>query len=166
MSTALVRPETGSGPRPRLAATVRDVPATLPARLTGAALCLAIAYIHVKDQGGFPGNKQPTYVGIGYYLLEMGAVVTALLLLSKSYRKGWILAVGVALGPLIGYALSRGPGLPLYSDDRGNWMETLGVISLFVEGVLFLLSVTAARLPLRSEHRKAAAFVTPSGPQR
>jgi hypothetical protein len=130
-------------PGPRLLAGAGEV--TLPARLAAAALCLAVAAIHVKDQGGFPGDKQPTYVGIGYYLLELAAVAAAVLLLSRAYRKGWLLSAGVALGPLIGYALSRGPGMPLYGDDRGNWTETLGVISLLVEGALLLLALAAAR---------------------
>lgn len=28
-------------------------------RLAGAVLCLAVAVIHVIDQGGFPGSKTP-----------------------------------------------------------------------------------------------------------
>lgn len=112
--------------------------------MTAAALCLAVALIHLKDQGGLPGDKSPTYVGIGYYLLEIGAVVAIALLLSRAFRPGWFLAIGVALGPLVGYVLSRGPGMPLYSDDRGNWTETIGVLSLLVEGVLLILSVVAA----------------------
>src|SRR4051812_35629379 len=81
------------------------------ARLIGAALALAVAYIHVKDQGGFPGDKSPTYVGIGYYLLEAAALVAAIALIVGAHRhtlKAWALTVGVALGPLVGYVLSRG----------------------------------------------------------
>jgi hypothetical protein len=39
------------------------------ARFAGAALALAVAGIHIADQGGFPGSKTPDYVGVGYYLL-------------------------------------------------------------------------------------------------
>lgn len=138
MSTALLEPilRSDHGPRP--------LPALL-SRLTASSLCLAVALIHVKDQGGFPGAKEPTYVGIGYYLLELAAVVGAVLLLRRTSRKGWFLSLGVAIGPLIGYVMSRGPGLPLYRDDRGNWTEPLGVISIVVEGVLLLLSFAAVR---------------------
>jgi len=129
--------------------------ATLPARLAAGALCVAIAVIHIKDQGGFPGDKQPRYVGVGYYLLEVGAVVAVALLLSRARRGGWVLSIGVALGPLIGYALSRGPGLPLYTDDRGNWNETIGVVSLVVEGLLLLLAVAANVRAGRSDARRA-----------
>jgi hypothetical protein len=151
MSTSLLEPRIETNLRPPL---LPGIAAAWPARLTAAALCLAVAVIHIKDQGGFPGDKQPTYVGIGYYLLELGAVVTAALLLSKASRKGWLLAITVALGPLVGYVLSRGPGLPLYRDDRGNWTETLGLISLVVEGVLLLLCVSAQR---RAQRRRANA---------
>ena len=54
---------------------------------------------------------------------------------------GWFLAIGVAAGPLVGYILSRGPGLPNYDDDKGNWTEPLGLISLVVEGVLLILAI-------------------------
>src|SRR5436309_9883894 len=96
-----------------------DLAGSRPARVLGAALCLAVAVIHVKDQGGFPGDKTPTYVGVGYYLLEVAAVVAAVMLLTRSFGRGWLLSIGVALGPLVGYVLSRGPGMPLYGDDRG-----------------------------------------------
>lgn len=115
----------------------------LLARAVGAALALGVAFIHVKDQGGFPGDKSPGYVGIGYYLLEMAGLMTATALLVAPVKhtiKAWLLAVGVALGPLVGFILSRGPGLPNYTDDKGNWTETLGLVSLAVEGALLVLA--------------------------
>jgi hypothetical protein len=111
-------------------------------RLAGAALCLAVAAIHMIDQGGFPGSKEPAYVGIGYYVLEAVAVATAALLVARAVRPGWFLAMGVGAAPFIGYVLSRGPGLPDYTDDIGNWGEPLGITSLAVEGPLFLLALT------------------------
>lgn len=116
---------------------------------------MAIAIIHIKDQGGFPGDKQPRYVGVGYYLLELGAVVAVALLLSRAQRGGWFFSIGVALGPLLGYVLSRGPGLPLYRDDRGNWSETIGVASLVVEGLLLALAVVAILLADRRQTQRA-----------
>lgn len=112
-------------------------------RVLGAALAVGVAYIHVKDQGGFPGDKAPTYVGIGYYVLEAVALVTAIALLVGAGRhtvKAWALTIGVALGPLAGYVLSRGPGLPNYADDKGNWTETIGMVSLVVEAALLVIA--------------------------
>jgi hypothetical protein len=127
----------------------------LAARVVGAGLALGVAYIHVKDQGGFPGDKAPRYVGIGYYGLEAAGLVVALLLLAGAGRhtvKAWLLATGVAVGPIIGFVLSRGPGLPSYTDDKGNWTETLGIVSLVVEGALLLL---AGGLLARSSRKTA-----------
>lgn len=120
------------------------------ARISGALLCVAVSVIHVIDQGGFPGSKTPGYVGAGYYVLEVVGVVAAALLLTGRVRPGWLLAVGVAAGPMIGFILSRGPGLPYYTDDIGNWVEPLGVISLVVEAVLLVLSATYLLASLRA----------------
>ncbi|MFF3511476.1 hypothetical protein [Streptomyces sp. NPDC002573] len=115
--------------------------ATWVARWAGALLSLAVAAIHVVDQGGIAATRTPYYIGVAYHVLEIAAVVAAVLLLIGFVRVGWLLAVGVAAGPLLGYILSRGPGLPGYKDDVGNWTESLGLVSLAVEGALLLLSV-------------------------
>ena len=125
--------------------------ATWVARWAGALLCLVVAAIHVVDQGGIVTMRDPYYVGVAYYVLEIAAVVAAVLLLIGLVRLGWLLATGVAVGPLLGYILSRGPGLPDYSDDIGNWTEPLGLVSLAVEGALLLL---AAPLFVRSLRRR------------
>ena len=115
--------------------------------VVGALLALAVAYIHVADQGGFPGDKSPAYLGIGYYVLEVVAVVVAVALLvgrSRNRVGTWLLAAAVGAGPMTGYILTRGPGLPGATDDRGNWGEPLGVASLIVEGLLIILSLACA----------------------
>ena len=120
-------------------ATSRKITAWI-VQLIGALGCLAVTVIHVTDQGGLPGSKGPEYVQIGYYVLEIAGIVAALLLLLNRAKAGWFLALGVAAGPIIGYVLSRGPGLPDYTDDIGNWTEPLGVISLVVEGLLLIIA--------------------------
>ncbi|MGW5372094.1 hypothetical protein ACWER6_33590 [Streptomyces sp. NPDC004009] len=111
------------------------------ARWAGALLCLVVAGIHVVDQGGITTRRDPYYIGIAYHVLEIAAVIAAVLLLANRVRAGWLLAAGVAAGPVLGYVLSRGPGLPGYRDDVGNWTEPLGLVSLAVEGALLLLAV-------------------------
>ncbi|MCC9309544.1 hypothetical protein LN042_21100 [Kitasatospora sp. RB6PN24] len=139
----------------------RERPRALPRphpliALPAALLCLAVVWIHVQDQGGFPGSKSPRYVGIGYYLLEVGGVLAAAVLVGYAARPlarsalPWLLAGGIAAGPLIGYLLSRGPGLPAYTDDRGNWTEPLGLAGLAVEATLLAVTAVALRL-----HRRA-----------
>ncbi|GHJ34013.1 hypothetical protein ACFV4E_11615 [Streptomyces hygroscopicus] len=118
-------------------------------RWAGALLCLVVAAIHVVDQGGITATREPAYIGIAYHVLEVAAVVAAALLLVGLVRPGWLLAAGVAAGPVLGYVLSRGPGLPDYTDDVGNWTEPLGLVSLAVEGALLLLSVPLVVRSLR-----------------
>jgi hypothetical protein len=123
----------------------RAIGSSLIARLVGVVGCLAVAAIHVIDQGGVPGTKGPEYVQLLYYALEVAGVLVAALLLTKHARVGWLLSLGVAAGPVVGYVLSRGPGLPNYTDDIGNWGEPLGVVSLVVEGILLILALVSLR---------------------
>lgn len=122
-------------------ATSRKVIAWI-VQLIGAVGCLAVTVIHVTDQGGLPGSKTPEYVQIGYYVLELAGILAAMLLLLNWAKSGWFLSLGVAAGPIIGYVLSRGPGLPDYTDDIGNWSEPLGVTSLVVEGLLLIIAMS------------------------
>lgn len=113
------------------------------ARFVGALLCVQVAIIHTIDQGGIPGSKEPSYVGVGYWILEIIGIVTAIALMTnRSVRLSWFIAIGVGAGPMIGYILSRGPGLPDYTDDVGNWGEPLGVFALITEAILLVLAVT------------------------
>lgn len=123
----------------------RATGSSLIARMVGVVGCLAVAAIHVIDQGGVPGTKGPEYVQLLYYALEAAGVLVAALLLTKHARVGWLLSLGVAAGPIVGYVLSRGPGLPNYTDDIGNWGEPLGVVSLVVEGILLILALVSLR---------------------
>jgi hypothetical protein len=123
----------------------RAVGSSLVARIVGVVGCLAVAAIHIIDQGGLPGTKGPEYVQIMYYALEVAAVLVAAVLLTNRARVGWFLSLGVAAGPIVGYVLSRGPGMPGYTDDIGNWGESLGVVSLVVEGILLILTMVALR---------------------
>ncbi|WP_243640306.1 hypothetical protein [Streptacidiphilus pinicola] len=122
-------------------------------RAWAAVLCLAVAWIHVQDQGGFPGSKTPDYVGVGYYLLEAAGILSAVVLASRSELGEralvWVTATGVAAGPLLGYVLSRGPGLPGYDDDRGNWTEPLALASVVVEALLLALALLRLRALIR-----------------
>jgi hypothetical protein len=96
----------------------------------------------------------PTYKGYLFYALEIGGVFAAILLITRRTASGgWVLALGVAIGPFSGYILSRSIGLPHYADDIGNWLEPLGVASLVVEGTLFVCALTA----LIADHRVFAA---------
>lgn len=140
----------------------RNRAASIVLRVVGALLCLAVAYFHIKDQNGFPGEKgadSATYIQIAYYVVEVLSVIGAGLLLVRGLRAGWVVALVVAAGPMLVYVLSRGPGLPLYTSDRGHWFgnpgapftEFLDTASFAVEAVLMLLA--AASLWTLRSHR-------------
>jgi hypothetical protein len=113
-------------------------------------LCLAIAVIHVQDQGGFLGNVTPEWIAIGYYLVEAVAAITALLF-ARQQTAAWILGLGVSAGPAVAYILSRSVGLPGDSGDIGNWGYLLGTVSLIVEGTLFALCAIVLLRALASQ---------------
>lgn len=109
----------------------------------GALLALAVAAVHIADQGGIGTLAHPDWVGWGYRLVEVGGVLTALALLLRPSRWAafpWMAAVVLAVGPLLGYLTSRTLGLPGDTGDIGNWDDWVGTVSLAVEAALALLS--------------------------
>lgn len=124
--------------------TVPDV----TVRIAGAMLALAVATVHVADQGGVTALISPDWIGWGYRLIEAGGVLTALvLLLPRPARPGpawagWAAGALLGAGPFAAYILSRTVGMPGDPRDVGNWGYWVGTVSLFVEAALVVLSVS------------------------
>jgi hypothetical protein len=87
--------------------------------------------------------QEVPYLGIGYVALIVVAVLAGALLVHSNSRIGWILAGGAALGTLVGFTLTRTVGLPQSTDDIGNWLEPMGLASLFVEAIVVGVSAYA-----------------------
>jgi hypothetical protein len=136
ISMAWVRPNEQSM---RLAA-----PPEFSVRLVGALLALAVAGVHVADQGGITAfNSPPDWLGWAFRIIEVGGVLTAvLLLLSRTGWLGWAAGALLGLGPFVSYLTSRSIGLPGDPADVGNWGYWVGTVSLMVEAALVILSVT------------------------
>jgi len=126
-------------------------PVTAPdiaVRLVGALLALAVATVHVADQGGVTAFTSPAWIGWGYRIIEVGGVLTALvLLLPRPPRPapawaGWAAGALLGVGPFVAYILSRSVGVPGDSGDVGNWGYWVGTVSLFIEATLVVLSVS------------------------
>lgn len=117
-------------------------------RIAGAMCALAVAAVHVADQGGVTALTSPDWIGWGYRLIETGGVLTALaLLLPRPARRnpawgGWAAGVLLGAGPFSAYILSRTVGLPGDPGDVGNWGYWVGTVSLLVEAALVALSVS------------------------
>jgi hypothetical protein len=117
-------------------------------RAVGAMLALAVAAVHVADQGGITAFTSPDWIGWGYRLIEAGGVLTALTLLVPRRAlpgpagAGWAAGVLLGTGPFIAYILSRTVGVPGDPGDVGNWGYWVGTVSLLVEAALVALSVS------------------------
>jgi len=120
---------------------VDDTVTPVPLLVLGAGLLIAIAIIHLQDQGGLPGGESPTWLKYGYYLVEIGALISALLVI-RGKAIAWVLGLAVSIGPFTGYITSRTVGVPGDPGDVGNWGYLLGTVSLLVEGLFAILAVT------------------------
>lgn len=111
----------------------------------------AIAVIHILDA---PGTFQATrYIFWLYMAIVAGAIPASLLLLHWASRLAWVGPALLAAGPLLGYLLTRTVGLPGDSGDIGNWLDTLGMVSMFVEGAVLTLCLVRLGLASRVRNR-------------
>ena len=116
------------------------------ARALGAAGLAGIGLIHLLD---LPGKFSETpYLAWMYIGLIVGAVVVAGELIRTGATRAWVAGAALALGAMIGYTLTRTTGLPQAHGDVGNWLEPLGLASLFVEACF--VALTAGVLALRA----------------
>ena len=116
-------------------------------RIVGAAGLAGIALIHLVD---VPDKfEEVPYLGVMYIGLIVASAITAIvLLMGRQDRKAWTAAGLLAGATFIGYCLSRTTGLPAATEDVGNWGETLGVLSLIVEGAVVGLAMLATNFGL------------------
>lgn len=128
-------------------------------RAVGAMLALAVAAVHIADQGGVTVLNSPHWIGWGYRLIEVGGVLTAVvLLLPRPIRltawTGWAAGLLLGAGPFVAYILSRTVGVPGDPGDVGNWGYWVGTVALFIEAALVMLSVSML-LALRQSARNS-----------
>jgi hypothetical protein len=123
----------------------------LGVRLASAFLALAVAAVHVADQGSVTAFADQNWIGWGYRLIEIGGILTALaLLLAPLVRiiPAWLpWAAGILLGavPFLAYLATRSIGLPGDHADVGNWGDWVGTVALLCEAALVTLSVSTIR---------------------
>ena len=117
-----------------------DTQTKVPLLVVGASLALAIAVIHLQDQGGLLGDQSPVWLKYAYYGVEISSTISAALIIRRK-TLGWVLGLASTVGPMTGYILSRTVGLPGDSGDVGNWGYVLGAVSLIVEGSFVVLAV-------------------------
>jgi len=125
-----------------------DTQSEISMRLVGALLALAIAAVHVADQGGVTVLNSPAWLGWAFRLIEVGGVLTALVLLVPRPAwlgpawLGWAAGALLGAGPFLGYVASRTVGVPGDPADVGNWGYWVGTVSLLTEAALVTLSAS------------------------
>jgi uncharacterized membrane protein AbrB (regulator of aidB expression) len=118
----------------QLVAVVRDG----VGRAAGVVGLAGIGLIHLLD---LPGKFAETpYLAWMYIALIASAIVCAFELVRTGSPRAWLGGALLAGGAIIGYTLTRTTGLPQAHGDVGNWLEPLGLASLFVEASLVSLS--------------------------
>ena len=133
---------------PTRAVSARAVaPTELHARQIAVGLALAVtAAIHVLD---LPGKiEEVPYLAVAYVFL----IVASFVIMERIFRVGktldYVAAIGLGLAILLAFVVNRTVGMPGATDDIGNWLEPLGLLSLVVESFV-VWQATAAVLLLR-----------------
>jgi hypothetical protein len=113
------------------------------ARTLAVVALAGMALIHLLD---LPNTITGTpYIGWMYIGLIVSAIALGGILIYSSAAGAWKASAALALSVIVGYTLSRTTGLPGSTDDIGNWGQSLGIASLFVEGALIALSAGVLR---------------------
>lgn len=104
---------------------------------------LAIAAVHILD---LPSKWQEVrYLGVGYVVVIITSLVLAERLITKKNIMDFYIATLLSAGVIAGFTLTRTVGLPGAMDDRGNWLEPIGLVSLIVEALVVWNSLRAAQ---------------------
>jgi hypothetical protein len=118
-------------------------------RAVGVLGLLGVALVHVLD---LPSKfHEVPYLGVAYLVLIVGTLLTAAVLTRHDSRRAWTASLVLAGATFAGYAISRTTGLPSATDDVGNWFESLGLASLFIEACVVVVSAYALRTPVTAE---------------
>ena len=137
----MAQQETARRVRARDASMGVNAAPVISVRLVGALLALAVAAVHIADQGSITALASPHWIGWGYRLIEVGGLLTAAaVLLARPAWLGWGAGILLGAGPFLGYVASRSVGVPGDHGDIGNWGYWVGTVSLVVEAALIVLS--------------------------
>ena len=109
---------------------------------TGIALIFTIGLIHaIEAPGSF---EEAAYKGWLFCANGLGALIAAAGIYQHKRRVGWSLGLLIAVGSLLGYAVSRTLGLPGIPAEPDAWFEPLGVASVLAEGMFVVVWMQAA----------------------
>jgi hypothetical protein len=98
----------------------------------------AIAAIHLDIA---PEHlREAPYAGVLFIALSAAALTCAVLLAGTNHRLIWSASAALSLGALVAYGVTRSVGLPMLSDDIGDWLNPLGVAAVVAETAVVVIS--------------------------
>lgn len=118
-------------------------PTDVHTRLLAALGIAGIALIHILNAPDAYASAR--YIFWLYMALVAVSVPMITLLLQWQSPKVWVASSVLAAAPFFSYLLSRSVGLPADTGEIGDWVDPLGLASLFVEASLLVLSLTRLR---------------------
>ncbi len=100
-----------------------------------------IAIVHILD---LPSKWAETrYLAWGYIAIIAASLYLMERIIVRAERIDYFASAGLAASVIAGFVVNRTVGMPGAMDDIGNWLEPLGMISLFVEAFVVWQSVRA-----------------------
>jgi len=119
----------------------------------------AIAVIHMLD---LPGKWSETrYLGWGYIFIISSSLVLMERVIVRGSNSDFVTSGALALSIIVGFVINRTIGMPGAMDDIGNWLEPLGMVSLFAEGFVLWQSIRAVQetRPSKTEKHSTGELV-------
>jgi hypothetical protein len=145
-----------SGPAPLSAGSLAADPAIRGAAAVGLITVGVIHALEIQDQ-----LTGAAWLAVGFCLLAGVAPLAGLWLLVRPALPSWALTGLVGLSAAAGYILTRSVAVPGDPDDRGNWLEPLGLAALIIELLVLMLAVLA----LASQRRASGSVALNNAPQ-
>ena len=112
-------------------------------RATGVVLLMSLAVIHIVQL--VPTFQQTPLLGWAYVFLIAAALLVGARLIKghNSALQLWLPVAALGVAVFVGYSFTRMLSTPLDNQDVGNWACTLGLASLFVEGLMVAVAAYA-----------------------
>jgi cytochrome bd-type quinol oxidase subunit 2 len=112
---------------------------------------VAASVAHIPVIG--PHLDEAPYMGVLFIVLTVACAMLATAALLRDSQAVYALVIVTCGLAVIGYAATRLVAFPMLSDDVGNWLDPLGVVSIAAESV----AVAAAISALVGHRRRSAA---------
>ncbi|NYJ74741.1 hypothetical protein [Allobranchiibius huperziae] len=105
------------------------------------AVVAAVAHIPVTGEH----LREAPYMGWLFIVLTVGCLSIAGAALVRDSSAVYALAVLTCGLAVAGYAATRLTAFPMLSDDVGNWLEPLGVVSVITETIVVVAAIVGLR---------------------